>query len=208
MGNLQDARAYHSEAVNIDPNNFTAYTGSRACGNIDQRTVISSEPLHDHTPNPELTPILDPEVQQIISEQDKDERKRRWLLMLLLLLLLLIACVGYITYYRYQPSPSPCRRCCRAVISENIVLSPGLHIFHPRCNRPIGVAVSPDGQRIYVSESDGERMIKMFDRDGNLILSFAPPGTNAVQPRSILYCCGCHRAGLCQRSIQPCDRYI
>ena len=34
-------------------------------------------------------------------------------------------------------------------------------------DEPTGVAVSPDGQRIYVAESGGERLIKMFDRDGN-----------------------------------------
>ena len=43
--------------------------------------------------------------------------------------------------------------------------------------RPLGVAVSPAGDRIYVAESDGERQLKIFDRDGNLLRAVAPPDT-------------------------------
>jgi len=46
-------------------------------------------------------------------------------------------------------------------------------------DKPVGVAVSPDGERVYVTESAGERLIKIFDRDGNFIKSFAPPGTTS-----------------------------
>jgi DNA-binding beta-propeller fold protein YncE len=42
--------------------------------------------------------------------------------------------------------------------------------------RPLGVAVGPDGT-IYVTESDGERMIRAFASDGTLKAAFAPPGT-------------------------------
>ncbi len=44
---------------------------------------------------------------------------------------------------------------------------------------PIGIAVSPDGQRIYVSEGGGERQIKVFDRAGKLQAQLAPPGSEA-----------------------------
>jgi DNA-binding beta-propeller fold protein YncE len=44
---------------------------------------------------------------------------------------------------------------------------------------PIAVALSPDGQRIYAAESKGQRLVKIFDRDGNFLSSFAPPGTDA-----------------------------
>jgi len=45
-------------------------------------------------------------------------------------------------------------------------------------DQPIGVAVTPRGDRIYVTESGGERLIKVFDRDGNLLISFKTPEEN------------------------------
>lgn len=45
--------------------------------------------------------------------------------------------------------------------------------------RPVGIAVSPDGQRIYVSEGGGERYVKVFNREGRVIGQLAPPGTRA-----------------------------
>ncbi len=45
---------------------------------------------------------------------------------------------------------------------------------------PVGVAVTPDGNRIYVAESGGERMIHAFDRDGKTLSSFAPPNSQSL----------------------------
>jgi len=42
--------------------------------------------------------------------------------------------------------------------------------------RPLGVAVSGDGN-IYVTESAGERFIRVFNRDGKLLNSLVAPGT-------------------------------
>lgn len=42
-------------------------------------------------------------------------------------------------------------------------------------SKPTGVAVNPSGDRIYVSESEGQRMVRIFDGKGNPIGSFAPP---------------------------------
>jgi tripartite motif-containing protein 71 len=126
-------------------------------------------------PNP--TPTLDPELQQIVYEQVQDERKRRLLLLLLLLLLLSISCIGYL-FYRYITKPQPLPEMLPNVISENIVYPPNFQFSIPDVKRPVSVAVSPDGQRIYASETAGDRLVKMFDRDGKLILSFSPPGTD------------------------------
>jgi DNA-binding beta-propeller fold protein YncE len=41
---------------------------------------------------------------------------------------------------------------------------------------PLGVAVSPDSSHIYVSESGGQRLIRVFDKDGKELAKFAPPG--------------------------------
>ena len=52
-------------------------------------------------------------------------------------------------------------------------------------DKPVGVAVSADGQRIYGSESGGEGLIKAFDRDGKLVTTFAPPFTNPANRKFV-----------------------
>lgn len=42
-------------------------------------------------------------------------------------------------------------------------------------SRPLGVAVAPNGDRIYVTESAGERETKVFDRNGRLLGTLNPP---------------------------------
>lgn len=44
--------------------------------------------------------------------------------------------------------------------------------------RPIGVAVSPSGDRIYVTESDGTRLVKVYDRAGKHVDTLAPRTSN------------------------------
>ena len=41
--------------------------------------------------------------------------------------------------------------------------------------QPLGVAVDRAGERVYVTESDGERLVRAFDADGKQLFSFAPP---------------------------------
>lgn len=42
-------------------------------------------------------------------------------------------------------------------------------------SRPLGVAVSPSGDRIYVTESDGDRSVKVFDAKGDPVATLRPP---------------------------------
>ncbi|MBI5879135.1 MAG: hypothetical protein HZB53_15920 [Chloroflexi bacterium] len=44
--------------------------------------------------------------------------------------------------------------------------------------QPLGVAVDPAGERLYVTESDGERLVRVFDGDGKALFSFAPPSSS------------------------------
>ncbi len=62
--------------------------------------------------------------------------------------------------------------------------------------RPLGVAVAGSGDRIYVTESDGERMVRIFDSRGDEIGALAPPRTQitsrvpvyvAVSPKDEVY---------------------
>jgi DNA-binding beta-propeller fold protein YncE len=46
--------------------------------------------------------------------------------------------------------------------------------------RPVGVAVSPSGDRIYVAQSEGDRIGVAFDAGGNKIGTMAPPATTGT----------------------------
>jgi DNA-binding beta-propeller fold protein YncE len=46
--------------------------------------------------------------------------------------------------------------------------------------KPLGVAVSADGQRIYVTQSAGKRTVVEFDHDGNQLKEFAAPKGSKV----------------------------
>jgi DNA-binding beta-propeller fold protein YncE len=42
--------------------------------------------------------------------------------------------------------------------------------------QPMGVAVSPDGDRIYVTESGGRRLVRVYDRSGSQVDTLKPAG--------------------------------
>ena len=126
------------------------------------------------TPDIELEPKDAPDS-VASAEEAQEERKRRKLLFLLVLLLLLLCCVGYF-FISYLLKPRPIPDMLPEPVSQTVFYPPIYKLSFP-ADGPVGVAVSPDGQRIYVVESAGERLIKIFDRDGNFIKSFAPPGT-------------------------------
>jgi len=44
---------------------------------------------------------------------------------------------------------------------------------------PLGVAIDPDRQRIYVTESAGERLVRVFDMSGKPVAALSPPDTTA-----------------------------
>ncbi len=48
-------------------------------------------------------------------------------------------------------------------------------------SQPMGVAVSPDGDRVYVTETGGRRLVRVYDRSGNEVDALKPPGRVANQ---------------------------
>jgi DNA-binding beta-propeller fold protein YncE len=161
---------------------------------------INPEPTE--TPEPPVTPE-NPEAADTApavavtdvpaAEDDEDRRKRRLLLLLLLLLLLCLCCIGSLfAYYLMNNKP------VTELVPTQLVgcYQPAYKFSIGNVDGPVSVAVSPDNQRIYVAEGSGERLVKMFDRDGNLVLTFAPPGTDkanrepkymAVDPNGRVY---------------------
>ncbi len=130
----------------------------------------------------ETTPLSVPEEY----DEEEEKRKRRRLLLVLLWLLLLCCCLGYFAL-RYFIKPQPLPDMLPAPVAKNLNYPPVYKFSVTGVDEPVGVAASPDGSRFYVAESAGERLIKMFDRDGNLLKSFAPAGTDKAnrQPKYI-----------------------
>ena len=89
-----------------------------------------------------------------------------------------------VLFIRYLLAPRP--------IQE--IISPGINLSTPPhylgsiygVNNPVGVAVSPDGDQVFISESSGDRLVRIFDRRGQEIGALAPVSTNPVE-RSPVY---------------------
>ncbi|TAJ99598.1 MAG: hypothetical protein EPO36_11085 [Chloroflexota bacterium] len=118
-------------------------------------------------------------------ETDPEHRRRRRKIVLLALLLgSLVILLGIAIWYLLfrQPIPLP-------IIEAPSVPTYSTSIYG--ANDPSGVAVTPSGDRIYVTETAGDKVVRMFDGGGNELGVLQPPvetGTEhvpvyvAVQP--------------------------
>jgi DNA-binding beta-propeller fold protein YncE len=52
--------------------------------------------------------------------------------------------------------------------------------------KPIGVAVTPTGDRVYVTESDGTRQVRVYDHAGKQTGTLTPPASTGVGPAAHL----------------------
>jgi DNA-binding beta-propeller fold protein YncE len=123
---------------------------------------------------------LDDRVRQAELE---DRRRRRRLLGLLAFLLVALGFSAWI-FVRYLTRPAPLPDLLPVPVELNYVPHYLFSIYE--LSKPVGVAVSPQADRIYVAEAGGERQVKIFDRNGNLLGSCAPPRTGPAE-RSPVY---------------------
>jgi len=104
--------------------------------------------------------------------------RRRWLLLASVALsLILVASAG--AFYSYLVRPAPLPELLLPQVKTNY--PPHYLVSIYGVANPVGVAVSADGKRIYVAESSGERLVRIFDRDGKPQGTLAPPGTSASE---------------------------
>ncbi len=127
-----------------------------------------------------------PDVQAISDVRDelvrrlkKQESRTRIRLVGTFIFLALIFVALSSVVYRYIRQPVP--------LAE--ILMPGGGLTYPPhylfsiqgVDQPVGVALSQDGERIYVTEMGGSRMVRFFDRDGDPLGSFTSPKTGAAE---------------------------
>jgi DNA-binding beta-propeller fold protein YncE len=105
-------------------------------------------------------------------------------LQLLVGLATLVFLVVIVFFVRYLVNPRPIEE----LINPELSLDSPPHYLGSiyNVNHPVGVAVSPDDNRIYVSESGGERLVRVFDRRGQELGALVPTTMRAVE-RSPVY---------------------
>lgn len=109
-----------------------------------------------------IDPVVDDEV---LAEEQARRRKRRLLLLLSVLAALFLVIAGWYLLTR-KPLPLP------GLVPEDVPTFRGV-INTPA--EPIGVAVSGDGERIYVTYADGRTPAQALDRSGALVATLTPP---------------------------------
>jgi sugar lactone lactonase YvrE len=101
----------------------------------------------------------------------KAKRRRRGLGCLLLLLSVLVSMLALFTVW-YMVNRKPVAELLPPIVLER---TPH-HLFSIYgVSKPMGVAVTPSGDRIFVTESAGEGVVRIFDRSGTAVGELHPP---------------------------------
>jgi DNA-binding beta-propeller fold protein YncE len=119
-------------------------------------------------------PVVEGDLTEISPEEERRRRRKRALLLLLLGLLAMLATIAiwYLLFRQPIPVPLP-------IIPDAKLPSYATSIYGT--NNPMGIAVSPDGNRIYVADTEGERVVRVFDAAGNPVAVAQPPETTGTE---------------------------
>lgn len=120
-------------------------------------------------------PVPDAQPAVGLEEEPEDRRRRRKLLILLLLLLGFALLLGLAIWYLLfrQPIPLP------TIPGEVVMPTYSTSIYG--ADRPMGVAVAADGSRIYIGETEGDRIARVFDGSGTELGLMQPPVSTGAE---------------------------
>ena len=104
----------------------------------------------------------------------KEARLRRRLLLAMSFLVVIFGAVGGL-FVRYLIKPTPLAQLIAPRMDLNY---PPHYLFSIYgADKPVGVGLSPQGDRIYVTEMGGSRLVKVFDNKGNPLQPIEIPHT-------------------------------
>jgi DNA-binding beta-propeller fold protein YncE len=127
-------------------------------------TTIEATP----EPGPEQSPPGGGEtggagVPDLLTEEERRRRKAKRLMIILAVVAAIIAILIYRGCTGNAPIPG--------IIAPKL---PHYSFSIYGASRPLGVAVSPSGDRIYVTESDGKRLVRVYNRSGHQVGTLKP----------------------------------
>lgn len=118
-------------------------------------------------------------------EPVNDERKPRRRFLILLIPLCLIG-LSVFLWSQYLTTRQPLSRILPATGPISGIIKPHYLFSIYGVREPWSVAVTWGGERIYATESEGERMVRAFDGAGKPLFGFAPP-KSAIGTRAPAY---------------------
>jgi DNA-binding beta-propeller fold protein YncE len=135
---------------------------------------MTGEMTADSLPIPPIALEGEPGTEAGEPEEKPRRRRRKAILLLFLLglLAMLVTIAIWYLIYRQPINPLP-------PITPSQVPAYATSIYGT--NNPVGIAVSPDGGRIYVAETEGERVLRVFDAAGNVVTVARPPETTGTE---------------------------
>ena len=130
---------------------------------------------------PDLTPVLAPDLLAEPGpaglEPSADELRERRRKKIALLLLILAGVAILLTIFVFWFTGSEATDLPGIGGASNM---PQYSFSMYGVARPLGVAVSTSGDRVYVTESDGPRLVHIYDRGGKEVGAFKPPGATTA----------------------------
>jgi len=179
MDNSKITRAEFSSHSAEIPTKPVGMQKSPASGGASQTSTMSAGVARK--PAKASTGVLPRQGRGYPQGQSAARKQRNRLLVLISVLWAILAgLLTVIIVYAMRPRPLP------ELLALNVTYAPHYLFSIYNVDQPVGVAFSPAENRLYVAESGGERLIKVFDRKGDLIGSFSPPRTQAAE-RSPIY---------------------
>lgn len=99
----------------------------------------------------------------------EEKRRRRMIILIIIVALLLALIAGAFLWYIINRKP------LSQIPVFGQAIPPSFSFAMYDVSQPLGVAVDEANNRVYVTQSDGDRKVVVFDLDGNMVGNLEPP---------------------------------